>query len=233
MATITTAGSGNLLSTTANAPWPSGTLPQATDTVVIAHHCTLTNGQSVTYATLQKSGTGSIACSGVCTITAAISVLGTEDGAFITMPVSMASARTIVDRIADDLVTTLETITITNGYSINLTVVRKELPSNNPTHGQCILIMDDPTEEEMQDETQRIWWQEFVALVYLINSPSTSIDEQQNLVWADVHKATQVDRTRGGLAYTTRPEAPIRFADSIAIPIRVQFATTFSDITAQ
>lgn len=42
MAIITTAGSGNWNSTTPNAPWPSGTIPSATDCVRIANGHTLT-----------------------------------------------------------------------------------------------------------------------------------------------------------------------------------------------
>lgn len=42
MATITTAGSGNWNSTTPNAPWPGGTIPAATDEVIIANGHTLT-----------------------------------------------------------------------------------------------------------------------------------------------------------------------------------------------
>lgn len=42
MAAITTAGSGNWSSTTPNAPWPSGTVPTAADTVTIANTHTVT-----------------------------------------------------------------------------------------------------------------------------------------------------------------------------------------------
>lgn len=41
MATVTTTGAGDLLSTTADAPWPGGTVPAAGDDVIINHACTL------------------------------------------------------------------------------------------------------------------------------------------------------------------------------------------------
>jgi hypothetical protein len=42
MAVVTTAGSGNWNSTTNNAPWPGGTIPAATDTIIIDQGHTLT-----------------------------------------------------------------------------------------------------------------------------------------------------------------------------------------------
>jgi hypothetical protein len=42
VATVTTGGSGNWSSTTPNAPWPGGTLPNATDDVIVATTHTLT-----------------------------------------------------------------------------------------------------------------------------------------------------------------------------------------------
>ena len=46
-ATITTAGSGNWNSTTANAPWPGGTVPPAGSDVVIANGNSVTNTASL------------------------------------------------------------------------------------------------------------------------------------------------------------------------------------------
>jgi hypothetical protein len=48
--TITTAGSGNWSSTTAGAPWPGGTVPTATDTVIIADSHTVTIDSTATGA---------------------------------------------------------------------------------------------------------------------------------------------------------------------------------------
>lgn len=83
MAAITTTGAGNWSSTTPDAPWPSGTIPVAADTVTIAHdvggdytpgggadHCaglTINSGKALTLAADflcggDLSGTGTLAC---------------------------------------------------------------------------------------------------------------------------------------------------------------------------
>jgi len=46
-ATITTTGSGNWSSTTADAPWPGGTVPSSTDNVIIAHAVVVDDGTAV------------------------------------------------------------------------------------------------------------------------------------------------------------------------------------------
>jgi hypothetical protein len=57
--TMTTAGSGNWSSTTANAPWPWGTGPSGSDTVVIAagHNVTLDQSATVHFLTINSGGT--------------------------------------------------------------------------------------------------------------------------------------------------------------------------------
>jgi hypothetical protein len=67
MATITTASAGNLLT---DANWVGGVAPTASDDAVIAHAMTLTNGQSVTYATVTFNSGGLITHSGTCSLTA-------------------------------------------------------------------------------------------------------------------------------------------------------------------
>lgn len=71
MATITTAGSGNWNSTTPNAPWPSGTIPSSTDSVIIAsgHIVTVADDRSITNVTITDSGTTYILVNSFCTLT--------------------------------------------------------------------------------------------------------------------------------------------------------------------
>lgn len=61
-ATITTAGSGDYSSTTANAPWPSGTIPDpATDTVVVGsgHTLTISDTRTVPAITISNGAAAS------------------------------------------------------------------------------------------------------------------------------------------------------------------------------
>lgn len=61
--TITTAGSGNWSSTTPNVPWPGGTIPLATDDIIIGNGFTLTVDGNIICNTISftapNSGTGS------------------------------------------------------------------------------------------------------------------------------------------------------------------------------
>ena len=64
-ASITTAGNGNWNSTTPDAPWPSGTIPSASDTVIINHEVTLTDNREIAGLT----GTGALRATGTPTLT--------------------------------------------------------------------------------------------------------------------------------------------------------------------
>lgn len=63
MAAITSAGSGTWSSTVANTPWPSGTVPGAGDTVIIANGHTVTIDQAATLSVGADSATAAIAIS--------------------------------------------------------------------------------------------------------------------------------------------------------------------------
>lgn len=63
MAAITSAGSGTWSSSTPNAPWPSGTIPTAGDTVIIANTHTVTLDQAATLNIGADSATAAISIS--------------------------------------------------------------------------------------------------------------------------------------------------------------------------
>lgn len=78
MATVTTGGSGNWSSTTPNAPWPGGTLPNATDDVIVATGHTLTvdgnytigsSPDNITTYAIDCAGTGMLTINTACTLT--------------------------------------------------------------------------------------------------------------------------------------------------------------------
>lgn len=93
MAVITTGGSGDWASTTPNAPWPGGTLPTTSDTVVIAsgHTVTVSDSQSTwgtspasasaaattTDVVLTITGTLTISSTGTLTVRGSINGTGT------------------------------------------------------------------------------------------------------------------------------------------------------------
>ncbi|MCX6120382.1 MAG: T9SS type A sorting domain-containing protein [Ignavibacteriales bacterium] len=90
-ATITTGGSGNWSSTVANAPWPGGTIPAATDDIVIGKGFTLTvDGNRTCNSISIPTGSQAVVCtlavnSGVTlTVTTAVSLPdGAKNGTFI------------------------------------------------------------------------------------------------------------------------------------------------------
>lgn len=79
MAVITTGGSGDWASTTPNAPWPGGTLPTTSDTVVIAggHTVTVSDSQS-TWGTSPPANTSAASSADVVlTVTGTLTIQST------------------------------------------------------------------------------------------------------------------------------------------------------------
>lgn len=59
-AVVTTAGSGNWSSTTLNAPWPGGTIPATTDSIIVASGHNLTHDSARTCAGMTVNGGGTL-----------------------------------------------------------------------------------------------------------------------------------------------------------------------------
>ncbi|MCK7489180.1 MAG: hypothetical protein MZU79_02240 [Anaerotruncus sp.] len=77
-ATITTSGSGNWSSTTPDAPWPSGTVPSATDDVIIdnTHNVSVDVATSINSVTINSGGTLTIITNNL-SVSTTVSVSGT------------------------------------------------------------------------------------------------------------------------------------------------------------
>jgi hypothetical protein len=141
----------------------------------------------------------------------------------------------IVQQIAENIRSTLAGVTKNAGYSVDLDVDERDLPTNNPKDNSCFVVQDDPEDETDESENRRGWYQVFGVVIYLIGTESgdKQLDARANEVWGDVYKQLMLDRTRGGLAIDTRVNPMERFPDCVLIPVRVHFETLYDDITQQ
>ncbi len=136
-ATITTTGSGNWSSTVPNAPWPGGTIPAATDDVVIGNGFTLTVDGDFTCnsMTVGKASTLSVNSSTTLTVTtsllfpnlAASSSSGTLAGSGTINAASLQVGGTVIPTVNQN-VTVVSTLNALN-ISGNLTLTSQRTPT--------------------------------------------------------------------------------------------------------
>jgi len=131
-------------------------------------------------------------------------------------------ANTILDRIIDDIVTQLQSISTGNGYETDVESVYEPETVKGYTKPpmksfQIQLTVVDPERNEdidLQSNPPRIGWTQPIetALIYRpSDSSSTEIRRVLNKFWADVIKAVQADPYRGDLAIDTRVTDPAWF----------------------
>lgn len=121
-------------------------------------------------------------------------------------------ADSVLEQIAKNVLDTLTGITVTNGFSQDLQVIRAP-KKISPRHLLVAIYQmpGDPTEEApiMTDESL----QAFAAVAFVLpeETDNTPVDTYSNAIAADIEKALMNDYHRGGLAIDTIITSPIYF----------------------
>ena len=143
-------------------------------------------------------------------------------------------AHCIAEYIADDIIDTLEDITTTGGYEVELTSVEWFDPNGNePAHLKAVVELDDDSMNEAipqttQDDAHVL---RFLVRVWYMTDPAESIpiDFMLIRVWAAIVKAMAVDHTRDNYAWDTKVEGGQFFEDFVIVPIVVNYTHALND----
>lgn len=138
----------------------------------------------------------------------------------------------IAEYISRNIATTLNNITIDNGYNFNMTFER-EKKTNKPQHMVGVIFQEQPTETPTQEYSKQFFSQPYEIEIPLMLSEGddTPIDTYVNLMFADVTKALMVDPTRGSYAFDTyvrgfyKAEALDGSGLTISISIDIEYRT--------
>ena len=124
-------------------------------------------------------------------------------------------ADSIREKIRDNVMTTLATITTGNGYANTVTVEARKQWGNDPADQKLVLWQLDPTEDSDAPLGDKQWEQPYAVLCFVVESEtsSTAIDERINSLIADVQQVLMVDPHRGSLANDTIIAAPENMDD--------------------
>lgn len=152
----------------------------------------------------------------------------------------------VVERIAQDLMTALATITSTR-FTLALPIVRPaRLGDWTPADHQVLLVQAEAvrlTEGDVEAGAGQglaiCWAQLFFADLILLPTGDTTVplDQAFNVFLSAAVKAVMADKTRGGLAQFTRLGEPEfgrdtkRGIDLLRLPIEVQYCVLESDPT--
>ena len=107
--------------------------------------------------------------------------------------------------ILDNIVTTLQSITVIGGYNCDVAeVVRDDMAwsdwGGNELYPKiCLVDMEETSKPEMGYHVENYYWQIGIHLFYKGDDARLTIDE----LMEDVRKAMFVDLTRGGKAFNT------------------------------
>lgn len=138
--------------------------------------------------------------------------LPATDESFVT-PNRSGATNPAVELIAENIKTTLNSVTAENGYEQDITAKRPkriDYISTNPKDLDCLLVQTEC--EEIEGVTfRKTWRQKFDVLVFCYDSDSASnpIDTRLNRIVGDIKKSLASDPTRGGYAFDTQIESAI------------------------
>ena len=149
----------------------------------------------------------------------------------------------IVELIIQEVVTTVNGITVENEYNQDLSAVRPtrlDLDDEGPADDGTVVVMCADPEPDAEhsnagNPARQAWRLALVLLAYVIPSDAdtTPIDTLVNRVRADIEMALQADPTRGGLAITTDLAGSQKFvaegAAGVAVLADVVYRTPIND----
>lgn len=145
----------------------------------------------------------------------------------------------IVEHIAANIKTAVDTITVSNGFNQDLVAVR---PKRNdfsdilPEDGKVLIWQGDEERPEEAVISAETWIQPFALMAIVLDSDDaeTSIDTRLNQVRADIQKKLKEDIRRGGYAFDTEFLPSAKFDDGegfsgIAVNIAVYYRVKEDD----
>lgn len=150
---------------------------------------------------------------------------------------------TVRERILANIKTTLEGITVINGYHSQFTpeTVQRWSMHGNDSNGTPFLVIvpgeqaQEPLENSLSSCDMRVLLQVF--LVHREND-TTSTDTHLNRLEGDIKKAIMVDETRGGNALSTQIEGtgpfdvvPEQIVAGLIVGLSIQYRYLVSDPT--
>jgi hypothetical protein len=118
----------------------------------------------------------------------------------------------ILELIAQNVLTTVQGVTVANGYNFTLDAHRHTRDGDKQAHLEAVITQldDEPVEPGVYNTLE--FNTPFGVGVYVIPATGdpTPIDQYCNLIAADIQKAMMVDRYRGGYAMETHVIPPQR-----------------------
>ncbi|MEO6077872.1 MAG: hypothetical protein ABIP54_03730 [Candidatus Andersenbacteria bacterium] len=141
-------------------------------------------------------------------------------------------ATTIIEYIAQNILTTLSGVTTGAGYNYTIIPSRHHQIGDKPQHLGVIVHQGDP-QELVNSNAKQEWMAPFELECYVIQSESdtTPTDQYLNNLWGDIAKAILTDRTRGAYAIDTFVRKPEFFRnldgsfEGITILVEVHYRT--------
>ena len=118
----------------------------------------------------------------------------------------MASSAPVLEQIILQIIATLGTVTVANGFQTNVTPARPNPGLGNALQdGLAIVSLGTAAVENPPDQAQQ-WRQEILidCCVMQSESSSTSIDTRRVTMIADIAQALLAGYTQGGLAVDTQ-----------------------------
>ncbi len=151
-------------------------------------------------------------------------------------------AAPVIEKIALNLLDTLNGVKIEAGYSIDLVAERRRRAGNNPAHGKCVIMQGASARDfETTGATDGTIFRRctFLLQVYIITSEKADDPEDSaiNYVTVDIEKALMLDAQRGQNAHETIVLDPEPFDEGedgysgVFIPLDVQYGYLESDPT--
>ena len=143
----------------------------------------------------------------------------------------------IVEQIAAATQTTLENISVADGYHYDLQCVRSkssDFADVMATEGTVLLAqvgLEKSSDGPAMVDTYNAG---FVIEGFVIDSAGTAIDTKANRLYADIAKALAIDTTRGGLAIQTIIQSVNIFHTEnnfigVDIEININYRTKYGD----
>lgn len=148
----------------------------------------------------------------------------------------MAYMKPIVERIAANIVSALDHISKTAGFSQNTDI---EVAGQAPVSWEHLKIDVTPgtSDDAGSAAAGFVDWHQFfnvtVAYVAAEGTDEAQIRADLFRLAADIYRAVIVDRTRGNLAFDTTPHPPELFLDGIRVPVLVWYRHLSDDPFSQ
>lgn len=142
----------------------------------------------------------------------------------------------VLEKISQDVLTTLQGITTGNGYAVTLDVVRGR-KLETPKHLHCEVWQLSPDDVTDQVVAADMWEQHYAVVCYVQpdDTDTTALDVYNNQIAAAIHFALLQDVTRTGNAMNTTIKPTFYFppvegeAAGITVNFTVLYRTALDD----